>query len=415
MGCHGEVLALKWLAIQSIGNRGNRFATGTDFASQTRLRQSWLNYMRVELWYLVLGALLVAISLVSSMLRRLPLTTTMLYLGVGLALGPIGTGVASIDPLKHAGLLERLTEVAVLVSLFTAGLKLRLPLSHSNWLVPFRLASLSMVITVACVAALGVYFLRLPLGAAVLLGAILAPTDPVLAANVQLESAADRDKLRFSITGEAGLNDGTAFPFVMLGLGMLGLYDIGVAGWRWMTVDVLWAITGGLGIGAVLGAATAQVVLYLRRKHKEGFGRDEFLAMGLLGLSYGAAVLSHSSGFLAVFAAGLALRTVERQHTGPNPFKDLAAFVPHTKLEEIATHRRKAPAHMAEAVLAFNEQLERILEVALVLLVGAMLAPEFLRWPDLRFVPLLLLLIRPFSVYLGLAGLRAEPRQLGFI
>jgi len=95
--------------------------------------------------------------------------------------------------------------MAVIISLFTAGLKLRLPARHGRWAVPLRLASVSMILTVGMVALAGVYMLKLPLGAAVLLGAILAPTDPVLASDVQLESAIDRHSFRFSITGEAGL------------------------------------------------------------------------------------------------------------------------------------------------------------------------------------------------------------------
>ena len=371
--------------------------------------------MKVELWYFVIGALLVAIALVSSILRRLPLTPTMLYLGMGVALGPLGAGVAFIDPFEGARLLERLTELAVIVSLFTAGLKLRVPLGDKDWDVPLRLASVSMLFTVALVALVAKFALGLPLGAAVLLGAILAPTDPVLASDVQLESAADRDKLRFSITGEAGLNDGTAFPFAMLGLGLLGLYEIGAIGWRWMTVDVLWSVAGGLGIGTLLGGLVARAVVYLRRKHKQGFGRDEFLALGLIAVSYGAAVLTHSSGFLAVFAAGLALRSVERHYTGPTPAKELPVLVPAAKIHQVATHHKRAPAHMAEAVLAFNEQFERILEVALVLVVGLMLAPDFLRLSDLWFVPILLFVIRPVAVCLGLIGIRAEAKQLAFM
>ena len=157
-----------------------------------------------------------------------------------------------------------------------------------------------MTITVGLVALVGVYVLGLPLGAAILLGAVLAPTDPVLASDVQLESAADTDRFRFSITGEAGLNDGTAFPFVMLGLGLLGLHELGEGGWRWLTVDVVWAITGGLAIGAAGGMAIGRLVVYLRREHKESVGADEFLALGLIAFVYGAAVLTHTYGFLAV-------------------------------------------------------------------------------------------------------------------
>jgi NhaP-type Na+/H+ or K+/H+ antiporter len=168
--------------------------------------------------------------------------------------------VLRLDPLADSCLVERVTEVAVIVSLFTAGLKLRLPLSDDPWRLTLRLAFMSMALTVGLIAAAGVFFMGLPVGAAVLLGAILAPTDPVLASDVQAAHAHDRDRLRFSLTGEAGLNDGTAFPFVMLGLGLLGLHDIGEYGWRWLAVDVLWAVAGGIAIGGALGTLVGRYV-----------------------------------------------------------------------------------------------------------------------------------------------------------
>jgi NhaP-type Na+/H+ or K+/H+ antiporter len=268
-----------------------------------------------------------------------------------------------------------------------------------------------MSITVGLVALVGVYALGLPLGAAVLLGAILAPTDPVLASEVQLESARDSDRLRFSITGEAGLNDGTAFPFVMLGLGLLGLHEIGEWGWRWVAIDVVWAIAGGLALGAAAGAGVGKLVIYLRRQHKEGFGLDEFLALGLIAAVYGAALLLHTYGFLAVFAAGLALRSLERSHSGDEVPRDLAS----DDTKEVATHPEKAPAHMAEALLGFNEQMERVLEVGVVLLIGAMLTPRFFPVQDLWFVAVLFLLIRPVAVLLGASGRNVGSVQRGLI
>jgi sodium/hydrogen antiporter len=370
--------------------------------------------MTFETWYLVLGVLLIAVVVAGTWLERLPATTTMLYLATGVALGPLGFQVTSLHPLEHTALLERLSEVTAVVSLFTAGLKLRLPLRNELWRVPIRLAFGSMAVTVGLVTVLGYWGLGLPLGAAVLLGAVLAPTDPVLASDVQLESPADRDKLRFSLTAEAGLNDGTAFPFVMLGVGLLGLHDLGSWGWRWIAVDVLWAISGGLAIGAVAGTLVARLVLHLRREHREGLGRDEFLALGLIGLSYGAALLAQTYGFLAVFAAGLALRAVERRDTGAAPRREVAAAAAAREAEEIATDHASTPAYMAEAVLGFNEQLERILEVALVLTVGMLAGPAHLHLEDLWVVPVLLLVVRPAAVLLGLAG-GAAPGRKGMI
>jgi len=368
--------------------------------------------MTFTIWFVIAGLLLIGMALTGSVLKRLPLTTSLLYLAVGVLLGPIGFGLIQLDPIAESALLERLTEAAVIISLFTAGLKLRIPLSDLRWRLPLRLAFGSMTITVVLVAVVGYFLLGLPLGAAVLLGAILAPTDPVLASDVQTEHPGDSDRLRFSLTGEAGFNDGTAFPFVMLGLGLLGLHEIGDFGWRWLAIDVLWGTLGGLVTGAVLGTLIGRLILYLRREHKEAIGLDDFIALGLIALSYGVALLLHTYGFLAVFAAGVALRRIERRASnGEPPPADVVAASSVAAKEEVATHAEKAPAYMAQAVLEFNEQLERIGEVVIVLLVGGMLTRRYLPLEALWFVPVLLLVIRPLSVWLGLLGTRTTRAQ----
>ena len=375
-------------------------------------------------WYIVAGALLVAMALGGTVLKRLPLTTSLLYLLVGVGLGPWGVGLIRLDPVRDAALLERATEFVVIVSLFTAGLKLRVPPSDPLWRLPLRLASVSMVLTVGLVTAVGVLLLGLPLGPSIILGAVLAPTDPVLASDVQVSHPTDRDRLRFGLTGEAGLNDGTAFPFVMLGLGLTGLHDVGAAGWKWLAVDVVWAIAGGLAVGALAGTLVARLVLYLRREHKEAVGLDEFLSLGLLALAYGVALLLHTYGFLAAFAAGVALRRVEagdgagagagagRGHGAAPPDVSAAAAAADP---EAATDPEKAPAYMAQAVLGFNEQLERICEVAVVVLIGGMIAPRYLPRDALWFVPLLLVALRPAAVIVGLYGMRLSRVQRGLV
>jgi len=305
----------------------------------------------------------------------------------------------------------------VVISLFTAGLKLRLPLRNRRWRPALLLASVAMTLTVGLIAAVGVYALGLSIGAAVLLGGVLAPTDPVLASDVQVEHAHDREDVRFALTGEAGLNDGTAFPFVMLGLGLLGLHELGGNGLRWLAVDVVWSVGAGLAVGTLCGAAIARLVLYLRKKHKEAVGLDDFLALGLIGLSYGVALLIHSYGFLAVFAAGLALRRVERQHSDEGKTKEPVGD-PGKKpgSDEDATHPERAPAFMASAVLAFNEQLERIVEVAMVLILGAMLAG--VSWdvqPLAWLIPVMFMGIRPVATFLSLLPTRTSLGQRAII
>ena len=372
--------------------------------------------MIFEWWFLIVGAVFLLMALSSSLLSRLPLSTSMLYLAVGIGIGPYGLGLLSIDPILQSDVIERITEIVVLVSLFCAGLKLVIPWRDPLTRLPVILASWSMLLTIGMITVVGTLLLGLPLGAAVLLGAVLAPTDPVLASDVQVTGPRDRDRLRFTLTGEAGLNDGTAFPFVILGLGLLGLEDLGSFGWRWLAVDVIWAISGGLLIGAVLGSGAGHVILYLRRQHQEAVGLDDFLALGLIAFAYGAALLLHTYGFLAVFAAGLALRWVESRASGTERApEEVLADVDTVDPEELATRPETAPAYMAQTVLSFTEQLERIGEVAVMLLIGAMLSLEMIPTAALWFVPLLLLVIRPVAVNLGLIRSGVTPLERGYI
>ena len=390
--------------------------------------------MEIVAWSAVVGLLLIVMALGDSQLARLPLSTSMLYIAVGAAVSPLWLGWTMLAPETQTRALEQLAEVVVLLSLFGSGLKMSAGLSDGRWLLPLRLAILSMLVTVALIAGVGVLALGLPLGAAILLGGILAPTDPVLAADVQVAEPGDRDRLRFALTGEAGLNDGTAFPLVLLGLGLLGLHDIGSFGWRWIAVDVIWAVAVGVGIGAILGTAVGQLVLYLRRTHKEAVGLDNFLALGLVGLAYGSAGLAHGYGFLAVFAAGVALRRLEQQASargssgtpvdarskGRRRRSAEVAAQAHadpdaSHAQQVATDPKHAPAFMAHAMLAFNEQIERIGEVAAVMAVGMLLWAVEWRLASWGFVAGLLLVIRPVSVAIGLIGSSTSATQRGLI
>lgn len=360
--------------------------------------------MDLAQWLAFLGVLLVSMVLVSTLLERLPLSSAIVYLGVGWALGPQLLDVLRPDPFAYTEALERLAELALVISLFAVGMQLGVPLRDRRWRLPLRLSFVSMAAMVALVAALGVWALDLPLGAAVLLGAILAPTDPVLASGVRSEAGSKPDRLGFSLAGEGGLNDGAAFPFVMLGLGLLGMRELGPGFVRWWSVDLAWATLGGITIGAALGAATGRLVVYLRSRHGEATGLHEFLSLGLLAMAYGLAQMCLASGFLAVFAAGMALQRVREQRPESTAIRRLARVVP-------ATHA----SNMRDSVQAFNEQLEKLAELTLVLLLGAMLSyasPVPALW---WFVPVVLALLRPLSVLAAVAGERLTSEQLAMI
>ena len=360
-------------------------------------------------WLLLIGLLLVLMAFVGSAMDKLPMTPGLIYLLIGYALGPAVLDLIALDPLREPKALEVLAEAVVVVSLFAVGLKLRVTLGDPIWKVPVRLATVSMAITIALVALAGVFGFGMSWGAAVLLGAILAPTDPVLASDVQVRHADDRDRTRFSLTGEGGLNDGTAFPFVMLGLGLLGLHDLGAWGWHWFWVDGVWAVAAGIAIGWFCGKGVGWAVLYIRREFKAGLEWEEFLALGLIAVSYGLAVFVHGYGFLAVLTAGLALRRIETdlsdRSAPPRDGHPLAA----------GEHVKATPAYMVRTVLGFNQSLERIGELMVVLVLGVCMSTLEFDRQGMLLALLLFVVIRPLATFLGLVGCRYTLREFRLI
>ena len=368
--------------------------------------------MSLATWALVGGSILLVMALGGTLLKRLPLSPGVLYLAMGYALGPSGWGVMAPDPLLYSSELEAMAGVALLISLFSVGMKLGVPLRDRRWYLPLRLAFPSMTLTVGLVCAIGMLVLGLSPAAALLLAAILAPTDPVLASDVQVEDSSDRDRLRFSLTAEGGLNDGAALPFVLLALGLLGLQETG-GGWRWVIIDVLWSIVGGLAIGGGLGALIGSFVLHLRTRHQEAVGLDEFLALGLIAIAYSIAQLGLASGFLSVFAAGLALQRI-KEHS-KRGLQSGAATVTMTLgavgEKEIATHSGHAGIYLMDAVQGFNSQLERLAELVVVLVTGAMLSYIDVPARAIWFLLLLFFVARPVSVWLGLKSATSFSRD----
>ena len=199
----------------------------------------------------------------------------------------------------------------------------------------------------------------------------------------------------------------------MLGLGLLGLHDLGANGLRWVAVDLVWGVAIGLAIGGILGTLVGRLVVHLRSTRGETLGTDDFLALGLIAGSYGVAVLLGAYGFLAVFAAGLAVRIVERATSGDDASEEIAAIGEAGTSDELATDAETAPAYLAQALLTFNEQLERIGEVAVVLIVGAALTVVGVSPAVAWFAPLLFLVLRPVAVLVGLAGSPISRLRLG--
>ena len=342
---------------------------------------------------LLLGGVLLAMCLLELHVTRLPLSPATVYLAVGWIAGAMVQDKVLVPPTapQRADMLVVITETAVLISLFAVGLRLRTALTRTGWRVALLLASNAMLALIALATLAGAWlFPALGWGGALLLAAILAPTDPVLASEIRIQSRDDRDAVRVSLTAEGGLNDATALPVVLLALGLLGIGELGPHGERWAWHDLAWPIAGGALLGWAFGRALSRVVhALLKRGH--GLGWDELLYLGIITTAYGLSRFTDTSSFLFVFAAALGL------------FK----LSPQTSDE--LTRAGVAPDELSDRLLAFGHRCERLVEVAMVLMLGFAMPWVAWRWEVMAYAALLLLVVRPLSVYLTVPG-RELPR-----
>jgi NhaP-type Na+/H+ or K+/H+ antiporter len=317
-------------------------------------------------------------------------SASLIYLGLGVVAAVI-IGVLDVpwvDPVADAELFEHAAELAVIVALFAAGLKVERAVHWREWSTVTRLLVIAMPLTIAGVAAFGGLVMGLSLGAAIVLGAALAPTDPVLAGDVGIGPPGDEDEHEphFAITAEAGLNDGLAFPFVLLGL---VIADERIGALEWLAADVLWAAAAGVSVGIALGWAIAWSIVRLRDGELLAPALDGWVAVAGTLAIYGAAEAISGYGFLAVFVGGLAFRRYERHH------------------------------EVNDSVHAGAETAEKFGELAVILLLGSSLTLAGLGVPGLEgwlLAGALVLVIRPLAVNAAMAGSRLErPGERAFV
>ena len=344
---------------------------------------------------LLLGVVLLAMCLLELHVTRLPMSPATVYLAVGWIAGWMVQAKVLTPPTapERADMLVVITEVAVLISLFAVGLQLRMPWTFKGWRVAVILASATMLVTIALATLAGVWLMpALGWAGALLLAGVLAPTDPVLASEVQIRSQNDRDAVRVSLTAEGGLNDGTALPVVLLALGLLGIGDLGDHGLRWLWHDLAWPIAGGALLGWAFGRGLGKIIHALLRKG-HGLCWDELLYLGIITVAYGLSRLTETSSFLFVFAAALGLFRRSPRAT---------ASLARAGVE---------PDELSDRLLAFGHRCGRLVEVVMVLLLG--FAMPWVRWrgEPLVYAALLLVVIRPLSVYLTVPRSRLPKAQ----
>lgn len=300
-------------------------------------------------------------------------------------MGPLGFGLVSLEWERDAKLIEVVSEIAVIISLYAAGVKMREPWTSKAWVPPLILATITMTAISLSSAAIGWSFLGLSFPAAILLGAVLAPTDPVLADEVQVEDAGDNDPLRQTLTGEAGFNDGSAFPLVLLAVGLANsaAHELGEGYWKWLTIDLIWKITGGLALGWLAGVVLGKLTLWLSEKNEEEkHGVDELRSLGFIALVYGLALIINTYAFLAVFAAAVGLRQVEMK----------ASRVDGNQADKLLDEQ----SSVATA-------LEHLIQVILVVVVGILFSTHAnLGWKPWVFALILIGAVRPVAVLVTL-------------
>lgn len=355
-------------------------------------------------WTAATGGLLLLMSLSYGWISRAPVPIFGVYLLVGVACGPWALDILHIDIVAHASLVSRITEIAMAASLFITGLKIRLPLNSPLWWMGIKLALPAMLLTIGGIMVIAHWLTGLSWPLSLALAAILAPTDPVLASLVTINDAQDDDRLRFALSSEAGMNDGTALPFLMLAL-MLHNANGGMEAsewFKWFSVDFVWALVGGLAIGFVLGRLVG--MLATRSRHRHGVvAPSDFVALALICLSFSLALAVSASGFLAAFAAGVGLRSAEvstQRRFSDQASDDLPAEMqvnPHRRHALQESNPIKSVGLVIGDALSFGDTVERIFAAALVIVLGVTLA---LHWNlnGLLLGAIIFLVIRPLAV-----------------
>lgn len=329
----------------------------------------------------IIGIASLGMAWMPSLTKKTKISYAIVYVLIGMLVYALIPVLPSANPLEHEVFTLHLTEMVVIISIMGTGLKIDEPFSIKTWTVPFRLVTITMLISIAAVALVTWYFFNINLATAILLGAVLAPTDPVLASDVQVGPPMDdsKDNTRFTLTAEAGMNDGMAFPFTWLAISLAsisGTVQQKLLSWMWM--DVLYRIAAAVLIGYVVGKLIAYLVIYLPEKENFVVIRDGFVGISITLAVYGITEMVQGYGFIAVFVTAITLRNAEMGHKY------------HKKL-----HR-------------FTDQIEKILVAIVLILFGGAIISGILKpltgaWAIFGLV--FLLVIRPITALVSMIGI----------
>ncbi|MDH2329109.1 cation:proton antiporter [Cereibacter sp. SYSU M97828] len=330
------------------------------------------------------GLLIALVAWLPLALKRLPLSLPIVCMGIGAAIFSLPQVRLVPSPLDYPEITERFSEFVVIIALMGAGLKIDRVFGMRRWQVSWRLILITMPLSILAITALAGMWMGLSWTIALLLGAALAPTDPVLASDVQVgpPRSGEEDEVRFGLTSEAGMNDGAAFPFVHLAIALTLAASSGEP-WvlTWLGYNVLWEIGAGVLGGYLIGLVFGWITFNIPAETKLAQTGDGLIALAATFVSYGLTEIIHSYGFLSVFVTALTFRHAHRTHDF------------HREMHDV------------------TEQIERLAMMVLLLLFGGALATGLLAalvWTDVVAAAVILLLIRPATGLLGLWGLDAS-------
>lgn len=335
----------------------------------------------------LIGIAILVAAVLPRVLSKYPLSMPMVLLTIGYFFYLLPTGSELPNPNLHGDFIEHITELAVIIAIMGAGLKINRRPNFKSWKITARLLAITMFLTVAVAAFIGWWFAAFVPATAVLLGAVLAPTDPVLASEIEEEGPGEdtkeRSELKFALTSEAGLNDGLAFPFTHMAIA-IAAFGLSPSRWfqSWFLMNVVYEIAVGVLIGTGLGYLLARFILNL--PVKSSFAKS-LLGIGSLAATliiYGFAEFFGGYGFIAVFCGAVMIRQYEPDHEYHVPMHSLI------------------------------EKCQILFTALLLIALGAAVSGGILEYLDTSLViiaVLLVVIIRPLCGIIGLTGLKSVP------
>lgn len=346
--------------------------------------------------YALVGMAVFGLTLQPALARRFHINLPAIYVAIGVLAALIG--VPHISPLAsglQAKIVTHASELIVIVGLASAGLAIDLNAGWTRWNAVWRLLGICMPLTILALIVLG-QGAGLGLASALLLGAALAPTDPVLARSVQVEGPGeDEDPTRIALTAEAGLNDGLAFPFIWAAIALAaGSFDWG----SFLSYDVLYRVGAGIAVGWGAGWLMSRLVFSAMGDAANERGAPILVVLSTTFVAYGFAEFIHAYGFLSVFIAARSGRAHDRD----------------------AAVRGGDDTAYINRVHRSADQIEGLLMVLLLMWFGTFVGAELMwlwEWTDLLIAAVLVLLIRPVAGWISLLGFkspRAERAKIAF-